>query len=135
MLTCLVLVLAGAFAACSGDAGPPCPDNTEQWVKYELFLGRGGPSGEVVDDSSWDAFLSQQVTPRFPAGLTVLDAYGQWRNPEAVIEKERSKLLTILAPPGNEPMRLMNEVADEYKRLFSQGASLKVTSDACVEFR
>ena len=89
----------------------------------------------MVDDASWDAFLSQQVTPRFPAGLTVLDAYGQWRNPEAVIEKERSKLLTILAPPGNEPMRLMNEVADEYKRLFSQGASLKVTSDACVEFR
>ena len=103
-------------------------------MKYELFMGRGGPSGEVVDDASWDSFLSEEVTSRFPDGLSVIDAYGQWLNPNATIEKERSKLLVVLAPPGDTSRGLMNEVADEYKLRFSQEAVLKVTGDTCVEF-
>lgn len=124
-----------ATVACTGGTGPTCTDESDPWVKYELLLGRGGPSGEVADDASWDAFLAQEVTPRFPDGLTVLDAYGQWQDPEAVIEKERTKVLLVLAPDGDDPMRLINEVADEYKKRFSQAAVLKATSDACVEFR
>ena len=41
-----------------------------------------------------------QLRPRFPDGLTVLDARGQWRDSQGAIKTERSKLLVILAPAG-----------------------------------
>ena len=136
LLLLLCLTLAATMAAACSDTTQPCPEGTERWVKYELFMGRGGPSGElVVQDAAWDAFLAEEVTSRFPDGLTVLDAYGQWRNPEGVIEMEPSKLLVILAPPGDGPADLISEVANEYKARFTQETVLKTTSDSCIEFR
>ena len=73
-------------------------------------------------------------TPRFPDGLTVLDARGQWSGAEGLVQKERSKVLVILAPPGGDEMRLIDEVSDEYKARFAQESVLRVVSDACVSF-
>ncbi len=98
-------------------------------------MGRGGADGEVVDDAAWRAFLADTATPRFPAGLTVLDAYGQWRTPEGPIRRERSKVLVILAPQGEEQMSLITEISDEYNSRFGQEATIQVTSEACVAFR
>ena len=88
-----------AAAACSGSTAPPCPERTDRFVKYELFMGRGGQQGEVVDDAAWAAFLDDTVTTRFPDGLTVLDAQGQWRDSAGLVQQERSKLLVIVATP------------------------------------
>ena len=103
-------------------------------MEYRLFMGRSSQSGEVVDDAAWAAFLSDTVTPRFPDGLTVLDAQGQWRGSDGVMLKERSKLLIILAPTGDDKMRLTEEVSDEYKRRFDQESVLRVVEDVCVTF-
>jgi hypothetical protein len=88
----------------------------------------------VVDDAAWDTFLGDTVTPRFPDGLSVLDARGQWRDSEGSIQKERSKLLIILAPPGDDGMRLIDVISDEYKRRFSQESVLRVVDETCVAF-
>ena len=133
VLVCAALALMLAVA-CSDTDAPACPDGADPWVKYELFMGRGNQSGEVVDDAAWDAFLGDTVTPRFPDGLTVLDARGQWRDSEGLISRERSKLLVVLAPPGGGEMRLIDEVTDEYKRRFGQESVLRVVYDACVSF-
>ena len=129
-----VVLVAGLLAACSGTAGVACPEGTERFVEYQLFLGRSGTDGEVVDDAAWEGFLADTVTPRFPGGLTVLDARGQWRGSSGEIQKERSKLLVILAPPGDGVPRLINEVTEEYKRRFDQESVLSVVGDACVSF-
>ena len=121
-------------AACSGTSAPPCPEGADRFVKYELFMGRGGQQGEVVDDAAWAAFLDDTVTPRFPDGLTVLDAQGQWRDPAGVVQEERSKLLVILAAPGGDTMRLLDEISEEYERRFDQESVLRVVSDTCVSF-
>ena len=45
----------------------------------------------------WLAFLDKEVTPRFPDGLTVFDAYGQWLDHgQTVPSRLRSKVLVIL---------------------------------------
>ena len=121
--------------ACSETGEPSCPEGTERFVEYQLFMGRSGPDGEIVDDEAWDTFLADTVTPRFPDGLTVLDGRGQWRGSDGLIKKERSKLLVILAQPGDDKMRLIDEISDEYKRRFSQESVLQVVDDACVSFR
>ncbi len=126
-----VMVLA---AACSGTRALSCPEGTERWGEYELFMGRGGPDGEIVDDAAWSAFLAEEVTPRFPDGLTALDARGQWRSSDGVIKKERSKLLVILAPPGGDAKTLLDEIVHQYKLQFSQGAVLQTVAETCVAF-
>ena len=107
---------------------------TDPFVEHQLFMGRSSESGEVVDDAAWAAFLGETVTPRFPDGLTVLDAQGQWRDSDGLIQQERSKLLVVLAPPGSDAMRLIDEVSDEYKRRFNQESVLRVVEDTCVSF-
>ncbi len=132
----LVLAAALALAGCSqteADAGS-CPDGMEPWVKYELYMGRSSSDGDVVTDEEWDGFLSDTVTPRFPDGLTVLDGWGQWRDSEGRILGEESTILVILAPPGDDGMRLIDEVSAEYKQRFKQESVLRVVTEACVSF-
>ncbi|MCY4654064.1 MAG: DUF3574 domain-containing protein [Dehalococcoidia bacterium] len=106
----------------------------DEFVNYQLFMGRSTADGMTVSDDEWAAFLEDTVTPRFPDGLTVLDAAGQWRGSDGVIQKEQSKLLIILAPPGDEPSRLISEISEAYKVRFSQESVLKVIGNECVSF-
>lgn len=131
IVVCLFLVTA----ACSQSDTPSCPEGTEEFTEYQLFMGRSGPEGEIVDDEAWDTFLADTVTPRFPDGLTVQDGRGQWRGADGLIKKERSKLLVILAQPDDDKMRLIDEISDEYKQRFSQESVLQVMEDTCVSFR
>ena len=133
----LSLIVAMAAVACvSVDTDASiCPDGTDPWVRYELYMGRGNDqSGLIVADAAWDGFLADTVTPRFPDGLTVLDGRGQWRGADGLIQKEHSKVLVILAPTGGAEMRLIDEVSAEYKARFAQESVLRVVSDACVSF-
>lgn len=132
LLVCLFLALAAA--ACAETETPDCPDGAEEWVEHRVFMGRGDGDVEVVDDAAWAAFLADVVTPRFPDGLTVLDASGQWRNSAGLIERERSKVLLIMAPPEADALRLINEISDGYKQRFNQEAVLQAVTDACVSF-
>lgn len=85
-----------------GDAARPA--EAGGWVRSELYFGVGEESGpsareqtEVISEAQWRAFLDKEVTPRFPDGLTVFDAYGQWLfrgAPEP--NRLRTKVLVIL---------------------------------------
>ena len=85
-------------------------------------------------EEAWRAFLAEEITPRFPQGLTVLDASGQWRNPSGTIVRERTKLAVILAEPGESGMRLTDEIAQAYKSVFGQESVLRVVGPACASF-
>ena len=135
MQSAIVVLLVVLAVGCSDVNAPSCPEGTEEFTEYQLFMGRSGPEGEIVDDEAWDTFLADTVTPRFPDGLTVLDGRGQWRGADGLIKKERSKLLVTLASPGDDKTRLINEISDEYKRRFSQESVLQVVENTCVSFR
>ena len=96
------LFLATALLAVSGCASvhgaeaPPATTSSFQgdalrpaqaagWVRSELYFGVGKetgladrPQAETITEERWRAFLDKEVTARFPDGLTVFDAYGQW---------------------------------------------------------
>lgn len=101
----LALLLAGCAtapapravtASLEGDAARPAQSSA--WIRSELYFGVGGEDGsDVIDEVRWRAFLDASVTPRFPDGLTVFDAYGQWLfrgDPEP--NRLRTKVLVIL---------------------------------------
>ena len=130
-----LLLAALALLACGGDdEAEPCPEGSDRYAEYQLFLGRSTADGGEVSEQQWTAFLAETVTPRFPDGLTVLDAAGQWRDSAGAIQRERSKLLWILAPPGDEARRLIDEISEEYKRRFQQESVLRILNSACASF-
>ena len=89
----------------------------------------------MVDDAEWQAFLAEAVTPRFPDGLTVLDAKGQWRGSDDVVQRESSKVLIILVPNDDEDAEeLIEKVIEVYRHEFNQKAVLKTVSKTCVAF-
>ena len=112
----------------------PCPAGTDRYAEYRLFFGRNRDGVEVVTDAEWRSFLAEEITPRFPDGLTVVDAAGQWRGPSGTIERERTKMLIVLAAPGEEGMRYTGEIAEAYKHTFGQSAVLRVVGSACASF-
>ena len=133
----IILIATTAFANLGCDAifDNGCPEDTERWIEYQLFMGLSAPDGAVVDDTEWETFLADTVTPRFPDGLTVLDGDGQWRGSDGRIQKEASKLLIILAPnDDDEAEELIDQISNEYKSRFEQESVLKTISKICVTF-
>lgn len=119
----------------AGAGDLPCPPGTDRLGEYRVFFGRSGAGGaEVVGDDDWRDFLEEVVTPRFPDGLTVQDAQGQWRDTAGLILSERSKVLVLFAPAGQDSLSKVGEIAAEYRERFRQESVLVAVGSACVSF-
>ncbi len=141
-LGAVLLAVAAVSGACapagrSGTRAAPaaCVPGDSLQVRTELLMGRNIPGGGEVSDSAWTEFVESYVTPRFPDGLTILDAAGQWRNAVGVVERERTKAITVLHAGDPVARRSVSEIAAEYRRRFRQEAVLVVTHAACVRFQ
>jgi hypothetical protein len=118
-----------------------CPDDlygpdSEPWVRGELYFGTTTDEGTAYSEEEWNAFLDAEITPRFPAGLTVLTGLGQWQNETEVIQ-ERSEVLIILYPleTAQESSVLLEEIRDVYETQFNQESVLRVDiAPACTSF-
>ena len=91
-----------------------------------LYCGRTIPAGGEVSDADWARFLAEVVTPRFPAGLTVLHGEGQWREPSGAITRERSFILELNHADTGAAEQAVQELIAEYKRRFGQEAVLRM---------
>ena len=103
-------------------------------ARAELFFGLSRASGADIAAAQFDASLAEVVTPRFPDGLTVLDAAGQWRGARGIIEHEHSKLLVLLYAPTDATAQSIEEIRSEYKRRFRQESVMRVSLSADVAF-
>jgi hypothetical protein len=99
---------------------------TNIFVQDELYFGRNKPRGQV-SERDFQMFLQKEVTPRFPDGLTVIDAYGQFLGSNGIIQ-EKTKLLILIHPNSQEDREEIQEIVDEYKQQFQQESVLRVTS-------
>ena len=134
LATALLALAALALLGCGDGGEEPCPAGSDRYAEYQLFFGRSTADGAEVSDEAWSAFLADTVTPRFPDGLTVLDAAGQWRDDSGTVQRERSKVLWILAAPGEETLRLIDEISQEYEQRFDQDSVLRIHGTACASF-
>lgn len=107
----------------------------EKFIRTELYFGRNIPTGGTVSESDWQKFVDEVVTPRFPDGLTVLDADGQWRGKDGSIAREESKVIVLLYP--RKQRKAMNakieEIRSEYKKRFAQEAVMRIDVTKSVE--
>jgi hypothetical protein len=98
-----------------------------------LYLGTATPSGEL-SEADWQGFLETVVTQRFPEGLTVYEAYGQWKNPQGVIVRERTRVLQLLHRQERRYDSAIKDLVGTYKQMFGQESVLWVRSTVKASF-
>ncbi|KAA6461974.1 DUF3574 domain-containing protein [Acidobacteria bacterium AB60] len=119
----------------SGD--PAHPGTTSGWVDTRLYFGLGPADqpAQGISEERWRKFLDEQVTPRFPHGLSVLDIYGQWQGKsQATPERLRSKLLVVDYPDSQENRDKIDAIRTAWKQLTGDQSVLRVTEPADVSF-
>lgn len=129
---CVAVALAGCVPA-AGRAPSPAPAVAvaqEAWIAHRLYFGRSIPGGGTVSEDDWAAFLRDVVTPRFPDGLTVWRARGQWRGADGTVQGEDVVVIEILHPASAQADAALEEIAREYKRRFQQESVLRVRAPA-----
>jgi hypothetical protein len=128
-------LLIWALSASAGAQPMECRGAFKPQQVAELLFGRRIGDNGVVSEGAWRRFLAREVTPRFPDGLTVIEARGQWRNPQNQrIIREQSNVVLIVLPGHAEDQERLGEIAQAYKRQFRQQSVGIIVRQACVSF-
>ncbi len=131
----LSLMLAAQTApTLHGDRAHPA--HAHHWVETRLYFGLG-PVGEPPEarEAQWQEFLNKEVTPRFPAGLSVVDVYGQWQGAgQPAPERLRSKMLIVDYPRTPANAAKVEAIRAAWKQLTGDKSVLRITEPADVSF-
>lgn len=151
----LAAVLAPAFVSgCASHAATQRPVTSSyeddkrpaqagDWVRSELYFGVGRDDGTGegnIDEARWRAFLDAEVTKRFPDGLTVFDAYGQWLfrakpgEPDAEPNRLRTKVIVILHEGTQARRDDIEAIRLAWKQATGHQSVLWVSQPATVAF-
>ncbi len=133
----LAAVLPCAVAASAAAQGPAsaCHGAQQRREVAELLFGRDIGRRLGVSETAWQRFLAREITPRFPDGLTVTDAFGQWRDPDSRrIVREPSKRVEIVLPGKPDDGARLDAIMSAYKRQFRQRSVGLILQSACVSF-
>jgi Protein of unknown function (DUF3574) len=128
-----IALLGVAVGGCAASSPATCRPDEKQLVSETLYFGAAMQDG-LVEDTEWARFLDDWVTPRFPDGLTVLQASGQWRGADGKIVEEPSRIMYLVHPADGSSERKIEEIASEYKRRFQQEAVLRTRGAVCVSY-
>ena len=129
----LCLLLA---AGCAPATDETCPEGFDRYVEFQLFFGLQDSAGNRVSEVEWEAFLADTITPRFPAGMTIIDVKGQWQEPGGNIQREDTKLMRgLLDSTEGEKLRLINEISDEFVTRFNQDPVFRILNEICAGMR
>ncbi len=122
------------LAACTPPqmASSSCAAPLKPALEVDLYFGGDAGNGRAVSEAEWAAFMAEEVTPRFPDGLSVLDVAGQYREPSGRMVRERTKLLVVVVfdAPAHRPK--VQAVVDAYNRRHSQNNVFRTEHMVCA---
>ena len=125
----IIITMNSVQTAARGSSIQDCAADATR-VRTTLYFGMGKPNGSV-SELEWQVFLRDEVTPRFPQGLTVWDAHGQWKS-ETGIAHERSKVLLLVHPDSTVAGQAISTVISRYRKQFDQESVLWETAKVCA---
>ena len=131
LLTAAAMTLT--LAACVSPQHLSCGPGEQLRVLDTLYFGTHSQRGAVTADE-WRKFLDTTVTPRFPQGLTVAQASGQWRGADGTIVRESTYVLSLIHPDGAPSEAAIAEIVASYKSAFEQESVLRSRAETCASF-
>jgi len=132
----MIFAVGVSLIALSGCTALPqvCSGSAEPMVTAEMLFGRKVGDRLGVSEAAFANFVAAEVTPRFPDGLTVIDARGQWREPSGMIVREPSKVVLLTFRDDAGSRAGLDAIADAYKRRFRQQSVLTTMRGVCATF-
>ena len=124
------LLLLG-LAACASNVSGRCVV-AGQHPTAELVFGRVSEGEPGVSEAQFAKFLQQEVSRRFPDGLTVVDAQGRWLPPAGGAIHGPSKTVMIVLRGGADDRDKLEAVRAAYMQRFHQPSALLLTDQSCV---
>ena len=129
------IVLALAWSGGANAQASECRAGQQPREVAELLFGRKIGDRLGVSETQWGRFVDREISPRFPDGLTVFDAKGEWRDTARnTIVHEPSKVVEIVLPGKPDDVDELNRIAQAYKSRFRQQSVGIVIRGACVSF-
>jgi hypothetical protein len=134
IVICALLLLSTACSTRSTTQSAPSdsPGCSQQYTE-RLFFGFSTPHGQVTE-AQWQKFLREVVTPKFPAGLSVVSAQGQWLGSDGKLVRESSRILEIVHGESESARKAIDEIASVYKKQFQQDAVMILRSSVLACF-
>ena len=131
---CAGMVSGAALLTRADTRGPmrelECGSASGTQLRTTLYFGLGRPKG-TVSELEWQLFVRDEVTPRFPSGLTVWDAEGQWQS-QGSVGHERTKVLLLVHPDTATAQESVQAVIGRYRKAFEQESVLWETARVCA---
>jgi len=131
-----VLIAASLCTVAPASAqGMACTAPAQPMQRIELMFGRNIDGRVGVGEGTWSRFLAREITPRFPDGLSVLDASGQWLDKEhGRLVREPSKLVVIVTADEVSANNKIASIVSAYKRQFRQRSVGVISQPVCAAF-
>jgi hypothetical protein len=131
----VVLLAAAPNNGAAQAAALTCQGAQKSELVAQFLFGRDIGNRIGVSEAAWRRFVAREITPRFPDGLTVIGATGQWRDRASRrIVREPSKLVMIVLPGNSDDEARLEAVVDAYKHRFHQQSVGVIVQSACVSF-
>lgn len=124
------LMLAGC--ASMGPRGGACPAGQERLRTAQLYFGAADQPR--VPDAQFRKFVDEELTTRFPDGLTVLEGGERWKGEENRRIREAAKVVLIVLPKEGDSQPRLDAVRTAFHTRFNQDSALRVTPPACVSY-
>jgi Protein of unknown function (DUF3574) len=131
----LFLLITAASSAVAQASAIVCHGTQRPGQIAELLFGRDIGHRVGVSETDWSRFVAHEIAPRFPDGMTITSAIGQWRNPaNGRTVREPSKRVEIALPGRTDDEARLDAVVAAYKRRFHQHSVGVIVQSACISF-
>jgi hypothetical protein len=97
-------------------------------IQTDLYFGQNIPNGQEVSQQEFQEFVDHVITPRFPAGLTIFDANGQFLNSTGKVVQENTKVVSLFVEDTFTSVVAINEIVKAYNQQFQGAGVLQVTN-------
>jgi len=100
---------------------------SDQWFSTEIYFGRHFTLRGEISEHQFAEFLSHHVTPAFPAGMTVYDAYGQMQHSSGEIVKQKTKVVVLVHNNSKADDDAINKIIAAYRSKFGNPQVMLLT--------
>tara|TARA_R100000935_G_scaffold54882_1_gene84227 strand:- start:49841 stop:50236 length:396 start_codon:yes stop_codon:yes gene_type:complete len=126
----VALLAALSLVGCA--SVPTCGPGERAGESAQLFFGRNIGPTLGVDEAAFQDFVAREISPRFPSGMTILDAEGRWAS-QGQVMTEAAKVV-VLVQAGTIERSALSEIRAAYRDRFLQEAVLQLTAPVCLTF-
>jgi hypothetical protein len=101
--------------------------SSSRMMETELYFGQTRPNGSIITEAEWNQFKDTQLSKVFKEGSTIINATGNWYDPEShKLITEPTYVVIYFYKRSPAISKQIDNLRTIYKNLFQQQAVLRV---------